>query len=640
MPFDLFSLFIRYLSARYAFIITALLFCAVSTLFVSGIVYAETVSDRYYPDLSSDPQWLKLLHYRGNKSVIESQPFFLSPNGNHSPQEEYQSTLLAFSQAQFLSSEQAKYAVHCQYPARYLWLKQMLATDFGLSLESCGYFNRWKEENPADSVSLIYVTGYLGNPASFFGHLMMKFNQDNNLKKEVELLDVGINFGADADPDDNPLKYVTYGLFGGYNASFTNTNYYQHTNTYAENEQRELWEYELNLTEWEVSLLQAHLWELRDAVFDYYFLTENCSTAMANFVGIVLDESLLIEYQPWDMPINVINRLNMVLHPNKPFVKAIHQRPSKYTRIYQKYLLLSEEEQRWTLNINDDIAVLKQLDDSMLSLESRSKVLDILTEYSELIIVTESDEEELSKAKENKRLLLLARLSYEYELVDWSFKVALPPHKAQMPINIGTGFGYSDEQGGYVSLRGYAAYYDFLALDTARFKDSSITVLDTEIRKSDDSLWINKIELFNVAALNTNDVDLFPNDRVAWQVKATVEQKDLSCTHCLRPKLGGFVGLANKWQKALSIYIMTGAELDAAYFDDSQLQVPLGMLYTSSFGWKTHLQITPTWSHANNRVDLDYRWSNRISISNNSDIRVNLTHQVTTELGIYYNYYL
>lgn len=620
-----------YIQVRSVSTVAAFLFCLFVHILVPSVAYSETIDNHPYPDLSSEPQWRKLLHYRDNSSVIESASFFLSAKGQNSAQHEYQATLNALSKPNS--------STHCQFPARYLWLKQKLGTDFGLSLAFCDDFNQWKNKNPADSISLIYVTGYLGNPASFFGHLLMKFNEKNGLSKEVDLLDIGVNFGADADPDDNPVKYVTYGLFGGYNASFTNTNYYQHTNTYAEHEQRELWEYELNLTQWEINLLQAHLWELQDTVFNYYFLTQNCSTAMAYFVGIVLDESLLIEYQPWDMPINVFNRLTKVTHNNEPLVKKIHQRQSKYTRIHNKYRLLTENEKRWVLSINNDISLLEKLKSSSLSKESKSKILDILTEYVELVIVTESDDAALKKAKENKRLLMVTRLSYEHDPIVWDYKVSEPPHKAQMPINIGTGLGYNHQSGKYLSIKGYAAYYDFLALDTARSKDSSITLLNTELRKNHERVWINKFELFNIAALNTNDVDLFPNDRLAWQLKAVVEPKDLSCTSCLRPRLGGYIGFAGKSHTDLSAYLMVGADLDASYIDESKLHIPIGLLYTGPLDWKTHLKVVPTWSNDLNRVDLEYHWRNRVSINPNSDIRINLSHKTTTEITMYYNYY-
>ena len=50
----------------------------------------------------------------------------------------------------------------------------------------------------------MYVTGYLKNPASFFGHTLIKFNtlkgtQQNNL------LDSTLNYGADTNNDPDYL---------------------------------------------------------------------------------------------------------------------------------------------------------------------------------------------------------------------------------------------------------------------------------------------------------------------------------------------------------------------------------------------------------------------------------------------------
>ncbi len=135
-------------------------------------------------------QWSKLLHFKNGRSTITSTDFFLSEHGHSDPESELIATLSAFTAPSTTA--------HCRYPARYIWVKENFGVDLALSLQDCEDYQQWIQHSKAESVSLVYVTGYLGNPASFFGHLMMKFNRQGDNKTDIELLDTGINFGANA----------------------------------------------------------------------------------------------------------------------------------------------------------------------------------------------------------------------------------------------------------------------------------------------------------------------------------------------------------------------------------------------------------------------------------------------------------
>ena len=73
------------------------------------------------------------------------------------------------------------------------------------------------------------------------------------------------------------VNYAFKGLFGGYQGRFSIAPYYVAVKTYGDIENRDIWEYGLNLTQEETSQMLRHVWEMRSAWFDYYFLDENCS---------------------------------------------------------------------------------------------------------------------------------------------------------------------------------------------------------------------------------------------------------------------------------------------------------------------------------------------------------------------------
>jgi hypothetical protein len=53
--------------------------------------------------------------------------------------------------------------------------------------------------------------------------------------------------------------------------------YYLKVREYSDLENRDIWEYELNLTPEEIDRLLMHAWELGPIHFDYYFFDENCA---------------------------------------------------------------------------------------------------------------------------------------------------------------------------------------------------------------------------------------------------------------------------------------------------------------------------------------------------------------------------
>ncbi|WP_064605064.1 Lnb N-terminal periplasmic domain-containing protein [Photobacterium sp. J15] len=588
-------------------------------------------------NLDKHPQWKKLLHYNNGESQIESKSFFLDTNGRTDPRKELLATIAAFEKS---NSRSSAVPTQCQFPARSLWLKEQLGKNIQLPTVSCPEFQKWRNENQLESISLVFVTGYLGNPASFFGHLLMKFNKNDELfTTDSPLLDSSINFGADTGPRDNPVKYVAYGLLGGYNASFTKGDYYRHEFSYAENEQRELWEYELNLTESELHLLEAHQWELKDKQYRYYFLDGNCATQMANFIGIVLDRPLLVPNQPWDMPLDIFKSLAETEHHGQPLIKEIKKRESKFSRIRDKYLSLTTQEKTVAKELTKSQNSQEHPDYRQLDNQSKARVLNLLFDYYELII-TDGDDNEVKAAKARKHQLMMERLQLPAMDLEWKKAESQPPHLAQNPQKLGLSSGYNNETGwfGMLSLR--AAYYDYLSLETSRFKDSNTTFFDAEIKFDDKDVWLSKFDLFNVTTLNILQVDLFDDSRFAWSTRLTLEQKDLSCRDCERTRWYGGLGKAIKIQDKVALYAIPEVIYDISNYHDSTVGLGLGALYTANTNWKTHLKITPVLGlDKSENNGLIYKWENRFGNAQDQDIRLSLQYNEASEINLSYARY-
>ena len=78
-----------------------------------------------------------------------------------------------------------------------------------------------------------------------FGHTFLRVNSSYNSK----LLSYAINYAANADKKtENGFLFAIKGLFGGYYGKYNMLPYYEKLKQYRDTEQRDIWEYNLNLT--------------------------------------------------------------------------------------------------------------------------------------------------------------------------------------------------------------------------------------------------------------------------------------------------------------------------------------------------------------------------------------------------------
>ena len=120
-----------------------------------------------------------------------------------------------------------------------------------------------------------FSSGVLNNPASMFGHTFLRIDQKGQTE-QTRILAYTIDYAARVPPDVG-LEYGFKGIFGGYEGYFSTPPYYIKVQAYRDMENRDMWEYQLNLTPTQIDRLLMHAWELGNAYFDYFFFKENCS---------------------------------------------------------------------------------------------------------------------------------------------------------------------------------------------------------------------------------------------------------------------------------------------------------------------------------------------------------------------------
>lgn len=265
------------------------------------LIFATITSYSNAARFDNFDNFARILHYQDGKSLVKNSDFFLSNTGIH----DIKSELIALKKSYYLPEKLQNKHPRCLFPDRYFWLsKQIKLKNYTLYPKFCTDLDKWYKDYETKSISVLFVGGYFDNPASVFGHNLIKLNSNDD-----ELLDLSINFGAKIPKNENSIFYILKGLFGGYDARFSNKDFYTQDLIYSKNELREIWDYELNLTLDEIVLIKLHLWAMQEnKLFDYYFLKENCAYQLASIIDLVIDMDLP-KNKPWYIPIEFIDKL-------------------------------------------------------------------------------------------------------------------------------------------------------------------------------------------------------------------------------------------------------------------------------------------------------------------------------------------
>lgn len=519
--------------------------------------------------LASDPDWLRLLHYEadrsspsGWRSAIHSEAFFLAgSDGASDPRAELAATITAMGRPAVDAPDDHP---QCRFPARRQWLAERLGLR-SLPPRPCPKYEGWTRSATVESVSIVFATGYLGNPASYYGHTLLKFNfaRDDG---RTRLQDASLNYGAILTGDDDPVSYILKGVFGGYEGGFSDIQYYFHDHNYGENELRDLWEYRLDLPPEAVALIVAHAWEVLGQRYDYYFFRRNCAFRMAEVVQVVAGLGFIPEDLPWTVPQALLQRLAASRVGGKPLVAEVTRYPSRQTRFYEAYRSLAADEAdllKGVVNGNDS------LDGQRFAerpLGSKHAVLDGLIDYYQFV----ADPKE--RATGSVHPLYAQTLATRYRLAPGSRPSAPlaqePPHTGRPPSWLQVGWLHGDELARSMSLRIRPAYYDALDTGSGHVPNAALSMGDLQLRIRAGRVRVQRLDLVAVESVNPGVTGL-PGDRgSAWKLRLGAEAAHPGCTDCLVARLQGDVGMGRRLADGLFAAVYAGGAIQEDRADE------------------------------------------------------------------------
>lgn len=482
--------------------------------------------------LAERPMWWRLLHYRsglfGVASEVDAGHFFNAPDGKTEPAAELDATLRGFFSPG--PSDDGIQHPFCRFPARLAWLNAELHFDFRvLPRQPCARFEEFKRRVDPESISLIFSSYFLNNPASAFGHTLLRLNKKRASGDEERqaLLDHGINFGANVDTG-NAVLYALKGLAGMFAGEFTNVPYYFKVREYNDFESRDLWEFELALSQREVDMAVAHIWELGSALFAYYYLSENCSYQMLGILEVASPRVELMSKLGW--PVLPVDTLRAVAK-NPGLVRSIAYRPSTRVQFRRRLAALDAGEAELVFRLGEDP------DLPLPASASAERQMGILDTALDLIAFRHGKEllEPASAASARARRLQSRRA--RLGLISPPLVIPIPeldnPLRGHERVRLDLGEGYSTRSGFYHALDLRLALHDWSDPSAGYPETLSISFLPIRLRHYIERQRLELEQASLIAITSLVPMDAF-DQSISWHAHLGAARiHDGGCDECL-----------------------------------------------------------------------------------------------------------
>jgi hypothetical protein len=558
----------------------------------------------------------------GVHGLVDSREFYNAPDGKNDPQAELDGTLRAF----FSEAEETDEVQHpqCRFPARYAWLAAELGFDQGrMPRPQCRRYRDWRSALDAKQLTLVFASAYLDNPGSMYGHTLLRVDAADQ-DERTRLLAYSISFAA-ATNETNGLIFAVKGLFGGYPGVFAMLPYYVKVREYSDLENRDLWEYELDLSNEELERVLRHAWELLPAYFEYYFFDENCSYHLLALLQVARpDLELTAPFRLWALPVDTVRALTDQLG----LVKRIVYRPARSTIIAERLARMQPEERRMardlglgTLNA-DDVAL------RALPPERAARVVEAGYDYLNYRRTTGTSEVKDGGAL--ARDLLVARSQIDAPSQTPRIETPVRPDEGHRTARISTGAGRRDRQG-FLELGVRPTYHDIVDDDAGYIGGAQIEFFHLRARRYEGASA--RIESF----IPVNIFSLSPRDefvqRKSWRVAAGW-QRSMTRSGAEPLAVAADGGLGGAWRAGRVARVYASAEGAARAHEQFEkgyslgLGARIGALVDPAPRWRVHAYAQQLGSVAGERVDPGALvLEQRFSLTRDLALRFDLSHQ-------------
>lgn len=570
-------------------------------------------------ELSNDPKWLKLLHYKKNffgnyVSEADSKNFFIYDQGKFNPSEEMKASIAAFSDFQKLNNDHPV----CKFPLRYKWLNQKLGMPWKADLMQCKTYVDFFSKLAARRASVVFSSYYLSNPNTAFGHTLLRLSRFDD-KNETEMLDYGINYAARAH-ESNPVIYMMKGLFGGFQGELTAIPYYYKIREYTDLEFRDLWSYELKFNPMEVLEMVDHIWELGNTTFDYFYFRENCSYYLLSILEVARPSLDLTDNYNWyTIPADTLRLLEQ-----EGLIDQGKKRDSTYSRLltYSEKLSSAELQKAKTIALHP-----KETKAELASVpnEKAAQILDVSMEAFDYFNIEKilSDD---PQTKELKNDILTSRALNPVVTDRAESKVDISkesPSLSHSPTRWVIAENYYNNSGKSTRVESRFALHDLLDPPQGTLKESLLEMgrFSIEVQEknySDPKLVLDYASIFS---LKNYPEQNFWTSPVSWEAELGARQlRRLECTNCPAAFVAGAIGNSlqlNHGKFLLSMLLHSEMDIQSQFVNNYRFALGPKIFSRYRFSEKWVTGITSLYhlnTYEHDKFFSDYEWWNELEL--------------------------
>jgi hypothetical protein len=595
------------------------------------------IVDAIKAKLHEDPNWLSLLHYRKNSftnswySDIDGKYFFNSAKGNQNPGIELAATIKAMHSTYF--NEINRHA-QCLFPARLSWLKDNLPSfNEKLPRIKCSQFIEWRHFLNSGSLSLVYVSPSIDSSGSIFGNTFLKINppklSKNVFNKDKNTLNArAISFAVDnTNSVQDDWFYSIKATFGKYHGKITVEPYIERIARYKNIENRNIWEYELNLSPLETEQLLAHVWELMHTKIDYYYLDENSAFLLISLIESIKPELNLTE--TFSLQVLPVDTIRLLIQ--KEVISNIKYIPSTLTNI--QYHLNEYDSAQQNLVKGFINGTNTPADPEFQKLPSTVQVfiIEIANQYLQLQYKREEVDRISYKVRSLRLRKARKKLDPLIELAD-APPPSVRPDQDHKTSKLRVAIGQSDSQN-FIELNWRPALHDLLDNTGTYNPGTSINYLDTSIR-FDNEHGLVQIKKLHFISLHSLLIGSSINKPWSFKFKTGFDRDAVfSTVENLYFNINGGIGFSFQPAKPVRFYGM----LEATSIIDNDIENKitfaagpnLGVLWQVSQNWKLWLDSSIQYYDSKNNDNIVEKHSlgQSYTLGNDKAIRFILSSQ-------------
>jgi len=542
-------------------------------------------------------RWKALLHYSNKFDIVDNK--FIITNHKTLKNE------MIDDVKSFYTSENIYKNINnhpqCKFPARFLFI----TTELNINEDEfpkieCDDFQIYKEKAPADNIYLTYVSENVTNPSSMMGHTFLKFSGLNVDGKKVNH---AITFYTIID-NPNPLVLIYQNIFSGMKGMFALQPYKTIVKQYTQKENRNVWEYQLKLSNYERKLIYYHIWELKGVDMSYFFTSYNCSTVIYYTLSLV-NSKIYDNKKLWITPLNTVKFLY------------------KYNLIEKSELLPSDE---WLVKMIEENINKNDINNVKMIVKNRSysniKKLDfyslkLLSAYSNL----EYNKKSISKSNftninvEVNKNLFDNKNTFDISKYKSPSKI---PNERQFTL----GYNYTNKND-YIKLSFLGASHLINDDNREYFGESELKIGYLSILINNSELALEEFNLYSMKSYIPYD-SLTKN--LSFQFELALKKEYTKSMRYLDTfKIDGGIGIDFLIAKDINIFSIFNGGIGYNREDQFHLffNPEIGSMIYEVFNMKSYLSYQPLFINSNKIYD-KYKFKHNIFIDKNWTFSLNV----------------